>query len=396
MSLASCGPDTPAAPANDAAESPRITDPGPRARTAALPANGPGPSDPSVPPKDAQWTLLVYGERSPTHVSDANGLKEILIHKTKRSDWYVIHSRDESNIYFGYYRAIDEPKAKADLQTVTGIELLNTDGQLETPFKRTAGFVPIAAPDPAAPPEWNLANKDRDKNPKDPTRAYWSLQIMAFKATPMRKEAAVRVVAELRKEGVEAYYYHGETVSSVCVGAWPMSAAQEESPQMIGQDQTPVVYPDQFTNALPKKYDAQGHEIVPTDDQGHELVPVAPRVNITDNSLRQCMKKFYYHSVNGIARVKEGTDQPGVPPVYRDPSFLVVVPRAPGNGPFDSDEVTPADLASGQDPGGYRSQSHPGILGARLQGSPDNAGSVGTDPVPVAPGVGHLRRLGEN
>src|SRR5207237_4117084 len=79
-------------------------------------------------------------------------------------------------------------------------------------------FVEVNAPDPVAPAEWNLANAN----------GYWSLQIAAYKDSPRRKEFAVDAVREARKQGIPAYFYHGPTASSVCVGAWPRSAVKEQ------------------------------------------------------------------------------------------------------------------------------------------------------------------------
>src|SRR5207249_4124674 len=93
---------------------------------------------------------------------------------------------------------------------------------------RGAGFIMLDTPDPTSRPEWDLADVDRDKDKHDPTRAFWSLQIMAFRGSPKRKEAAAQAVEVLRKQGVEAYYYHGETISSVCVGAWPVNAIKQQ------------------------------------------------------------------------------------------------------------------------------------------------------------------------
>ncbi len=280
---------------------------------------------PVVPSKDAQWTLLVYHLQGPSHVSDANSLKSSLIQKTRRRDWYVIHSADESALYFGYYRAFDDKldpatkTAQADLEFVKNLELLDTDGQPMTAFKRTAGFVPIASPDPVAPPEWNLFNKDREKGPKDPTRAYWSLQIMAFRANPLRKAAAVQAVAALRKDGVEAYYYHGETVSSVCVGAWPMEAVEQ---QKHDGDHTVV---DESKTLVVSSPGVPVGDVPQFDDQGHQMVQVAPVLNILDNSMKACMKKYPSHAVNYEIGRKRGTDGN----LYEDPSFLVVIPQPP-------------------------------------------------------------------
>jgi hypothetical protein len=397
LSVASCSPDAPVSTASNGQISNPV-DP-PRVAVAYLERSptliGPGSAPivdepPVAPPKDAQWTLLVFSEQGPTHVSDANALKKTLIAKTNRRDWYVIHSGDESDIYFGYYRAFDEPldpatkTAQADLQMVKDIELLDTDGQAETPFKRAA-FVSIASPDPAAPPEWNLFNKDLDKTPKDPTRAYWSLQIMAFRADPLRKEAAVQAVAALRKNGVEAYYYHGDTVSSVCIGAWPMDAVEHQN-----HDGDHTVADETKTLVVPGQGVPVG-DIPKYDDEGHRMVQVAPVVNVLDSSLKACMKKFPSHAVNYEIGRKKGTDGN----LYEDPSFLVVIPRARGNGFYDSADVTPADLASGLD---NETRGHVGFIPTSARQSPDSLGNIGTDPAPpaAAPGKGHLRHLGEN
>jgi hypothetical protein len=396
VSLASCSPDTPgAADSRDG----QLSTPGDAPQARALTGAGSAQQEHNespVPPKDAQWTLLVYSVRGPAHVTDANTLKSSLIDKTKRRSWYVIHSSDESNIYFGYYRAFDDPHdpatrvAQADLQMVKDIEWPDSDGQPEKMFAR-AGFVSIAAPDPVAPPEWNLFNKDLDKAPKDPTRAYWSLQIMAFKTDLRRKEAAVQAVEALRKQGVEAYYYHGDTISSVCVGAWPMDAIEQQANHgehtIADPNSTLVVYsqgvPESERASVPK-----------FDDQGHPTVTVAPVLNILDSSMKACVAKYPFHAVNYTINRKKGTDGKW----HEDPSFLVVIPRARGNGFYDSGDVTPADLASGRDPSSPDSRGHVGLLssyGPPPSGSP---GSVNADPAPPAalPGVGHLRRLGDN
>ena len=106
-------------------------------------------------------------------------------------------------------------RARTDLDLVKKVEIADASGQPQRVFADHCGFVPLASPDPESPPEWNLFNKDIQKAPRDPSRAYWSLQIMAFRANSLRKAAAVQAVAALRKQGIEAYYFHGEEISSV-------------------------------------------------------------------------------------------------------------------------------------------------------------------------------------
>ena len=65
---------------------------------------------------NAQWTILVYTERGPGHVEQAATDKQLIIQKTGRTDCYVISQSDVSNIYFGAYRTIDDPKDRREAQ----------------------------------------------------------------------------------------------------------------------------------------------------------------------------------------------------------------------------------------------------------------------------------------
>ena len=73
-------------------------------------------------------------------------------------------------------------KAHADRVFVAGLTDANGDHPLDACF-----FMQLEPPDPPAPPEWNLANKDKDKPDSEPTKAYWSLQIAAFRGVPDAK-----------------------------------------------------------------------------------------------------------------------------------------------------------------------------------------------------------------
>src|SRR5205085_4678908 len=128
-------------------------------------------------------------------------------------EWYAIHQDAESVIYYGFYRSINDPKdsretqrAQRDKKKIDSLVDAAGNRLFTQPF-----FVEVTSPDPAAPPEWNLANASQ-------LGGYWSLQIAAYKASPARKEAAAEAVREARKRGVPAYYYHGEAPSSGCLG----------------------------------------------------------------------------------------------------------------------------------------------------------------------------------
>lgn len=283
-----------------------------------------------VAPSDARFTILVHKLSGPGHVEQARVLKDDLERVTRRKDWYLTHGPDDTRLYFGFYRSTNNAKdpkearrARADRALVAGVQMADKS----FPF-RAAAFVPIDAPDPTSRPEWNLANVDLAKNPKDESRAYWSLQVMAFKDDPKRKEAAVQAVEALRASGYEAYYFHGETVSSVTVGKWPRLAIKEQE----GHGDHTVV--DQSADLLVLSEPPPRKMSPYINKDGKRVVPVAPKIEIVDPSLRAMIKKFPEHALNYEVKIRPTADGRGVP----TSSFIVEIPRAQGNGYYDYED----------------------------------------------------------
>ncbi|HEX8913036.1 MAG TPA: hypothetical protein VF796_11800, partial [Humisphaera sp.] len=286
-------------------------------------------------------------------------MRDSLAALTRRNEWYLIHGHTESNLYFGFY-AFEGP---ADLKNRPEVERGNADLKLVkavrdqsggTPFRNSV-FVSLEAPDPTAPPEWNLFNVDRGLAPKDPKRAYWSLQVMAFRGHPLRKEAAIEAVKFLREKfGVDAYYYHGESVSSVCVGAWPASAVKAQKKAdgaKVSADAAVVVTDMQVPqNNRPRSFD------------GKQGVLLSGELEVVDPSLKAMMQKFPQHETNYESKVAKAADGREVPV---EPSFLVEIPRAKGNGLYDS-EPNAATANNGQ--GQPFRYERPSMLGPREQG----------------------------
>lgn len=244
----------------------------------------------SAPPKDAKYTILCFRFQDAVHVERANRVKAALMRSTGMKDWYVIHENDQSLLYYGYYRAINDPKdsaetarAQEDRKKIANL----TDETGGRPF-RQAVFVELTAPDPEAPPEWNLVN----------AKGAYSLQIGVYMGSPQRKQAAVDAVRAARQQGIEAYYYHGEGASAVCVGVWPASAVRiVESPGGISTARSV----------------AGGGQIL--DVSG-------PKVEILDPTLRATMQKYPYTAVNGMLMK---TIVNGI--ARYDPSLLVPIPH---------------------------------------------------------------------
>ncbi len=240
--------------------------------------------------------------------------------------WYLVHHDEDSIVCYGYYASLSDAQAKNDKRRIES--LTDVTGQ---PVFTGVCFQPIASPDPEAPPEWNLA--------KTSGRMYWSLQIAAFRDNPLRKKAAVEAVRDLRKQGIEAYYFHGPTISSVCIGAWPIQAVKRQGEDNVGHSSDPNSALFVVGDVLP-----QGARPPERDRDGNKLVTMAPKLEIVDPTLDAAIHKWPEHAVN--YEVTEITS-PKSGEKFRSPSFLVQIPHPElaGQDPFAgiADPVGPDD-----------------------------------------------------
>ncbi|MEA2710934.1 MAG: hypothetical protein QOF78_3535 [Phycisphaerales bacterium] len=317
------------------------------AKSAAAPKKGDaGGAGAGAASRDAQWTLYCQAIAGPAHVEQAQAVKEQLV-QTKMKDWYVLHQDAESVLYYGFYRTISDsdPKdkkegerAKRDRLAISGMQ----DQQGNRIFDHVF-FVQVAAPDPNAPPEWNLLN----------ATGYFTLQIAAYKDDTKRKEAAVEAVREARAQGIEAYYYHGETVSSVCIGAWPRSAVreqEEETARANDQTQDILVLPTPLPNN--EKVDVR-------NAKGERVKTFAPRFDPIDPSLIATMAKYPTHAVNGVVYVSKSVDPVTQEPKEReDSSYIMRIPTRKA-GLLNQPAQAPALLAppTNATPGGGKLKS---------------------------------------
>ena len=269
----------------------------------------------------AQWTLYCQAFAGPAHVEQAKAVKDqLMVAGAQRGlkDWHVVHQEGESVVYHGFYRTIaaDDAKdkkegerAQRDRQQIAGM----MDAQGNRIFEHVF-FVELPAPDPVAPAEWNLINAD----------GFFTLQIAAYRDSPHRKQAAVDAVREARAQGVEAYYYHGETTSSVCVGAWSRAAVREQEEASAqtsenAQDQDILVLPMPIPNQ--EKIDVRNAD-------GKRVKTYAPRFEALDPTLVAMMEKYPTHAVNGVTYVSKVTD-PATKQIkeIEDPSYIVQIPK---------------------------------------------------------------------
>jgi hypothetical protein len=139
--------------------------------------------------------------------------------------------------------------------------------------------------------------------------------VAAYQGSPERKRFAVDAVRAFRSHGIPAYYYHGETISSVCIGTWPRSAVKEQGVR----DDAHTVDPSQpilvLADKAPPGINPELH-----DADGKKVLIVAPRLEILDPSMLETIGKYPRHSVNGEDHAKIADGQQ----VF-DPSFLVEI-----------------------------------------------------------------------
>ncbi len=301
-------------PAGPAAMTPQLTPNGRSTQTAS--AQTQTPSQPTYP-KGARYTIYCTAFSGPMHVQEATDAKSKIFETTKDKNWYVVHEQDQSTLYYGYYQTFEHQdnakeadRAHKDLDRVRAM----TNTMEERPFAH-AQPVPLIAPDPAAPPEWNLAN----------AKGYWTLQIGAYKDSPERKQYAVDAVRELRKNGVDAYYYHGETTSSVCVGAWPKEALQAQESSVAGEDNpnesvmvSTVPLPENLTRNM-------------RDENGQPIKYYEARVVIVDPTMQDAKRKYPRNAVNGYDIPHRAKDKNGNDTIVYDPSVIVMIPQPEEN-----------------------------------------------------------------
>jgi hypothetical protein len=258
-------------------------------------------------PKGAQWTILCAEVSGEGHVARARQLKENLVQNSGMRDWHLLHKDDVSVLYYGYYKSYNDPRSKADRERID--QMADANGR--RPF-RLALITPLDAADPAGPPEWNLRN----------AKGYWSLQIAAYKDSPERKQYALDAVKAAREQGIEAYYYHGESMSLVCVGAWPREAVQTADENVRAGDggQPKVVLP-------PLPPDAPATPEI-RETSGRRLHVEAGRNTVVDPTLKAAMDQFPDMATNGATMLTTRRD-PRTGQVNRvaDMSFPVRIPR---------------------------------------------------------------------
>lgn len=309
-------------------------------------------------PTGAEWTIYCATIPGLGHIQQSTRVRDQLVRGTGMRDWYVVHNENDSTLYYGFYKSLDK-NVKATREKIDAM----TDAAGGRPF-RNAMITELTAPDPQAPPQWDLANV--------PPGMTWSVQIAAYEGSPQRKKFAVDAVREARAQGVPAYYFHGPSISSVCIGAWPKSSVRGDMEPAFNDpnenrtlDQIMQQQPADLI-VLPPGMPAVNKEV---QTKRGRVRTVSPQLEVVDPTLLATMKSYPYHYRNGEA---EGVKtRNGLQP---KPSFLVKVPRRSGS------------ILGGD----------PTLAGSGPLSPSQPAPTERQKPAPAQPGYGTLRSLGGN
>jgi hypothetical protein len=259
-------------------------------------------------PKDARFTVFCGTFSGPGHIQQAKAMKEQLAAKSGMRDWYTVSGEGQTTLYYGFYREVNEQidaregtRAQLDRKRIAAMTGTN-GGRL---FNSVL-LVGIDEVDPSSPPEWNLEN----------AKGVWTVQIGVYKDHPQRKQYAVDVVRDFRKQGYEAYYYHGPTASSVCIGVWPAESVKaDDEIRMTDPNAVPLIAP----GSLPVK------EGITTPD-GRPIQVMRTKTQVLDESLLATMRAFPNHFVNGVTGQTIKDPRTGQTRAEMEPSLLVRVP----------------------------------------------------------------------
>ncbi|MCC6968815.1 MAG: hypothetical protein IT434_01210 [Phycisphaerales bacterium] len=191
------------------------------------PANPRPIAAPVAPPKEEAefdaWTIVIAAFTTDSPQQSREGQAQAALARVRAvdgmDDAFVTTRGQSFMVAYGRYDGPDSSKAKNDLQRIRATEI---DGQ--RPFVSSFLIPPPKAALAGSTPELDLLNARRMYGPG----AKYTLQVGRYArndfAPPRDSERqefrklAEDAAAKLRKDGEQAFYYHGDTMSLVTVG----------------------------------------------------------------------------------------------------------------------------------------------------------------------------------
>ncbi len=167
-------------------------------------------------PKGAPWTILCLEMRGPSRMLHVQQIAETLKRsRGVRSQEVFVRDEDDgaARLYYGtYYRRTNPKTGKRSIpkKLVTDLEFIKQLGDSGQSFFLGARKVRMPLPN-VGNPDWDLKNAE----------GVYTLQVAVFEPTDDFwdcKQAASEYCKYLRKQNLEAYFYHADASSMVTVG----------------------------------------------------------------------------------------------------------------------------------------------------------------------------------
>ncbi|MBI1190606.1 MAG: hypothetical protein GC200_08025 [Tepidisphaera sp.] len=200
-------------------------DPADKAKIDALKAANKGVLQPGPPGVQntgkvtSEWSIVIATARGEGAQEAIQGAAEKVRTKGNLPGAYAEQRGDAWVVAYGHYPSFADSTAQHDLETIKNIEIDSAK-----PFAGAVLAPPITDHIAGGLPQYDLANLKA----REGKRAAFTLQVGVYdpgdKPTDedlkLVRETAEQAAAELRREGEQAYYYHGPRRSMVTIGAF--------------------------------------------------------------------------------------------------------------------------------------------------------------------------------
>ncbi len=183
-------------------------------------ASGEGAASPTLPAGSKDWTIVIAGFDKVTEVPQATAALARVRAQPGLGAAFLEERGKAVVIAFGKYPSLDAPAARADLDRIRG---LSVEGSM--PFAGAMLAPPIFDALPGTIPEYDLRNA---KAQAGADKASYTLQVGVYcrldDQEPSAKElaefrkAAEKAAVDMRRQGEQAFYFHGPRRSMVTVG----------------------------------------------------------------------------------------------------------------------------------------------------------------------------------
>ncbi|MEI7656661.1 MAG: hypothetical protein WCK33_01195 [Phycisphaerae bacterium] len=189
----------------------------------AVPAASVAGSDalpPKLPAGSKDWTIVIAGFDKVAEVPQANAALARVRAQPGLAAAFLEERGKAVVVAYGKYPSLDAPAARADLDRIRG---LSVEGG--TPFAGAMLAPPVFDALPGTIPEYDLRNAKAQAGAE---KAAYTLQVGVYcrldDQEPSSKElaefrkAAEKAAVEMRRQGEQAFYFHGPRRSMVTVG----------------------------------------------------------------------------------------------------------------------------------------------------------------------------------